>query len=409
MSESLFESDFNAVSDQDWIEKINKDLRGASFESLIWKLDDGSEIQPFYSHSRNASKDNEIHQAILAQLKTSSWKIIQDLRNTNKKEITKAIDSEVDEIICSVEDYSDKNKNLEYLADTKPSLESIIGIPTDNKIFIDPFTPWLNGEVKEFSFPLEGRNVFINGSYFHNAGATDQYDVSLTLSILNEHLHHFISNGINSKHIIIELGVGINFYLSIAKFRAIRILVQKLVELYDLDITFELRARTSEYWNSHKDQHTNLLRHTTMGLSAVLGSVDGLIVSPFEKANSQSLRLARNIQQLLKNESYLDKVDDMMAGSYLIEELTLLLIDKGWEEFRNIEAKGGFIALNNTGEIRDRILKQHTQRVAQLKNGEIVMIGVNKFHEEDSDSVIIKGAAESAPCCITKQVLSNEF
>jgi len=123
-----------------------------------------------------------------------------------------------------------------------------------------------------------------------------------------------------------------------------------------------------------------------MGLSAVFGSCDGLKITPFDKGSPLSYRMARNIQHLLKEEAYIDKVQDMMAGSYFIEELTLTFIDKVWESFREMEDRGGFISISRSGEIKKEIIKQHKKRVEGYKNLDSTMIGVNKFTLSDDDN-----------------------
>ena len=86
-----------------------------------------------------------------------------------------------------------------------------------------------------------------------------------------------------------------------------------------------------------ENENTNMIRATTMALSAVSGGVDTLDVLPSDYRNSPfGRRIARNVQHLLKMESYMDKVSDPSAGSYYIEQLTETIATKAWEKFQQM-------------------------------------------------------------------------
>ena len=89
--------------------------------------------------------------------------------------------------------------------------------------------------------------------------------------------------------------------------------------------------------------------------------------------------MARNQQLILKEESYLNKSSDISAGSYYIETLTDSIAEKAWEQFKVIETKGGFIACMKTNFIQNLISKDAEVLIEQLKEGKIVLVGVNKF------------------------------
>ena len=77
-----------------------------------------------------------------------------------------------------------------------------------------------------------------------------------------------------------------------------------------------------------------MIRTMTIAMSAVIGGVNRLTILPADqKANAFTTRIARNVQHLLKMESYLDRVIDPSSGSYYIEKLTKLLVEKTWEKF----------------------------------------------------------------------------
>ncbi len=389
MSSSLFESEFDAVTNQEWMDKIVKDLKGASYEKLNWNLDANTIIHPFYTQERNKEFDTTIHQEIVSQLKANSWLIIQDLKGAPKDEIEKALASDVSIIQRSEKDELLNKSSISCEITSKESLQSIRSKYLDIKLYTDPIKNWIEGNTQYVDLDLlleNDLNLSISSSPFHNAGADDILELALLLSSLNEYLHHLRSHEKTPKEINIEVAIGINFYSGVAKLRSLRILLKKLLDAYQLNgVKINIIASTSSYYNSHCDQHTNLLRHTTMGLSAVLGACDGLKISPFDNGSSLSYRMARNIQHLLKEEAYIDKVQDMMAGSYFIEELTLTFIDKVWESFREMEDREGLLKGLKSGEIKEVLNQQHQQRVKGYNAEENTMIGVNKFGLADEN------------------------
>ena len=94
MDKSLFKADFPEVSSREWMDKIVKDLRGKSLDSLQWKIDDSTIMEPYYTIHRNKEYDDPIHQTIIEQLRYNSWNIIQDLQGKNQEEIKKALTSD---------------------------------------------------------------------------------------------------------------------------------------------------------------------------------------------------------------------------------------------------------------------------------------------------------------------------
>ncbi|MEQ9362771.1 MAG: methylmalonyl-CoA mutase family protein [Leptospirales bacterium] len=117
-----------------------------------------------------------------------------------------------------------------------------------------------------------------------------------------------------------------------------------------------VHGRTSRWNQTVYDPHVNLLRATTETMSAALGACDAFTVLPFDFARSPDAtddlgaRLARNTQQVIKHEAYLDKVVDPAAGSYYLETLTDRIAKEGWALFQEIESAGGYLkAFANMG------------------------------------------------------------
>lgn len=137
-----------------------------------------------------------------------------------------------------------------------------------------------------------------------------------------------------------RFGVDTNYFFEIAKLRAFRILWNNLVKAYDPEMDFVavpyVHAAISTRSFTTTDMHSNLLRSTTAAMSALLGGADAVSIPPFNTAepDEQAVRLAANIQNLLRYESYMDRYRDAANGSYYIESLTRTFGEQAWEKFK---------------------------------------------------------------------------
>ena len=191
-----------------------------------------------------------------------------------------------------------------------------------------------------------------------------------------------------TKRIKFNFGISSNYFMEIAKFRAARWLWAEIVtahgEEYREVAKINQHAITSQWNMTLYDSYVNLLRTQTEAMSAALGGVDSITVLPFDtpygSSDDFSMRIARNQQLLLKEESHFDKVIDPSAGSYYIETLTSNIAHKAWELFLSIEQEGGFAGAVRDGKVQEKInatnrtrheaVAQRNQRVPQLcRNG----------------------------------------
>lgn len=139
----------------------------------------------------------------------------------------------------------------------------------------------------------------------------------------------------------VSISVGEKYFLEIAKIRALKILWINLLQTQSLPLSYpvlEARFRPSVYTG---DLYTNMIRSSTMAMSAVIGGVNRMVVLPYEAGREAAAsyppafgrRIARNVQHLLKMESHLDEISDAAAGSCYVETLTRQLAEKAWEKF----------------------------------------------------------------------------
>lgn len=200
-----------------------------------------------------------------------------------------------------------------------------------------------------------------------------------------------------------NFGVSSNYFIEIAKFRAARWLWAQIVKAYDPACTcppdcankeeenefchcaskIRMHARSSLWNMTVFDAYVNMLRTQTEAMSAAIAGVDSITVLPydevFKKSDDFSERIARNQQLLLKEECHLDKVVDPGAGSYYVEVMTHSVADAAWKLFLEVEDKGGFFAVANTGEVQSSVNESNMARKKLVATRRISLLGTNIF------------------------------
>lgn len=248
------------------------------------------------------------------------------------------------------------------------------------------------------------RTLNVNALSLNNAGAYIFQELGYALAWGNEYLNQLTEAGIPSaavaKRIKFNFGISSNYFLEIAKFRAARMLWANIVASYSPECLrdcdnkgsngecrcaskMKIHAETSSFNLTLFDAHVNLLRTQTEAMSAALGGVDSMTVTPFDKTyqtpDDFSERMARNQQLLLKEESHFDKVIDPAAGSYYIENLTVAIAEQAWKLFLEVEEAGGFYAALKAGSVQAAVNESNKARHKAVAQRREVLLGTNQF------------------------------
>lgn len=234
------------------------------------------------------------------------------------------------------------------------------------------------------------RTIGVNGYLLRQAGGDAVLELAAMLSMGVWAIDGLTDRGLAlesiTRRIAFLSGIGPSFFMEIAKFRALRVLWSRLVEAYGGQAEAGkawVRAKTSTYGWTRYDRHVNMLRATTEAFSAVVGGVDALTVTPFDRLTGEedefSRRIARNVQILLREESHLDRVADPAGGSYYVEWLTDQLIERAWQLFLEIDRQGGYLEALRAGSIQERIAVSHQNREKDLRKRKQVLVGINNY------------------------------
>ena len=184
---------------------------------------------------------------------------------------------------------------------------------------------------------------------YHSAGCSEAQELAIAMSTALNYVKLLNENGFNINKAFQQIAFTItcdtDFFLTISKFKAIRLLWQNIARECGAETknySAPTYAITAPRMMATTDPWTNILRCTTACFAATISGADAITVLPFDyhenktSQNDMSRRISRNTQLILQDESHLDQVIDPSAGSYLVESLTTELAKKSWEIFTEI-------------------------------------------------------------------------
>jgi len=245
-------------------------------------------------------------------------------------------------------------------------------------------------------------SISISGYHMHEAGATAVQELAYTLADGMDYVRAAQVRGLDidafAGRLSFFFGIGMNFFLEVAKLRAARTLWSKLMtELGAKDPRSKMlrtHCQTSGVSLTEQDPHNNVVRTTIEALAAVLGGTQSLHTNSFDEAialpTEFSSRIARNTQLILQHESRVTDVVDPLGGSYYIESLTADLVAKASELIAEVEAMGGMTRAVQQGLPKLEIEKAAALRQARVDRGEDVIVGVNRYRLDNEQPVEVR-------------------
>lgn len=475
MAEKLF-TEFPAVSTQQWDEVIVKDLKGADYEKkLVWRTMEGFNVRPYY-RAENLSSLKHLqfvpgeYPFVRGTCGNNHWKIRQTVgtgegvAEANKKALEllmKGVESinfcmggkaiteaefatlvkgiELPAVEINFSNCKGEAKNIisylvKYVEKQGWEPESIKGsvdydqlrrLTLKGAFCCD--TPFENvKEVALAAAPLRRfRSVGVSAYVFHNAGSTIVQELGFALAMGNEYLAQLTGLGLTigeaASKMKFTFAVSSNYFMEIAKFRAARMLWANIVSAYGeakpkCATKMRVHAVTSKWNQTVYDPYVNMLRGTTEAMSAALAGVDSLEVTPFDASFQHptdfSKRIARNVQLLLKEESYFDRVVDPAAGSYYIETLTASIAEEAWKLFKTVEEKGGYLEAFKAGFIQQILAETAQKRNMNIATRREILLGTNQYPNftEQLDKKILDKMAEGSDChCCSGKEEANKI
>ena len=241
--------------------------------------------------------------------------------------------------------------------------------------------------------------ISISGYHIQEAGANAALELAYTLADGKEYIRTAIAAGLNIDDFAPRLsffwGIGMNFYMEIAKMRAARLLWARIVAEFGPEnpksSMLRTHSQTSGWSLTEQDPYNNVVRTTIEAMAAVFGGTQSLHTNALDEAialpSEFAARIARNTQLILQEETGITKVVDPWGGSYMMESLTQSIADEAWRLIEEIEEAGGMAKAIETGMPKLRIEEAAAKKQARIDRGEDVIVGVNKYTIDEQDEV----------------------
>lgn len=235
------------------------------------------------------------------------------------------------------------------------------------------------------------RSVGVNARIWGDAGANAVQELAFALAGAVQYVGALQARGVCPEATFAKLrfqfAIGPTFFTEIAKFRAWRLLLTRVVAAHGappaVAAQTRVHAATGRWNKTLLDPHVNLLRVTTEALSAVLGGCDSLHIGPFDEPRGAtdefSRRIARNVHTLLADEFGFSDTADPAGGSWYVETLTDQLARKAWTLFQTIQARGGWVSALREGYPQRLVSETAAERADGVEKRRLPLIGTNQF------------------------------
>ena len=267
--------------------------------------------------------------------------------------------------------------------------------PTPSMKIIGDIIAYCSAHLPKFN------TISISGYHIQEAGANAALELAYTLADGKEYIQTAIAAGLQIDDFAPRLsffwGIGMNFYMEIAKMRAARLLWAEIVGGFaptnPKSSMLRTHCQTSGWSLTEQDPYNNIVRTTIEAMAAVFGGTQSLHTNALDEAialpSDFAARIARNTQLILQEETGIGQVVDPWGGSYMMEHLTNEMAAKARELIVEIDELGGMAAAIESGVPKLRIEEAAAKKQARIDRGEDVIVGVNKFQIDEQDVVDI--------------------
>ncbi|WP_227395201.1 methylmalonyl-CoA mutase [Jeotgalibacillus aurantiacus] len=244
-------------------------------------------------------------------------------------------------------------------------------------------------------------SISISGYHMQEAGAPADVELAYTLADGLEYVRTGIQAGIDIDQFAPRLsffwGIGMNYFMEVAKMRAARRMWATLLKQFDpqnpKSLALRTHSQTSGWSLTEQDPFNNVMRTLMEAHAAAMGHTQSLHTNALDEAialpTDFSARIARNTQLYLQDETGITDVIDPWGGSYYVEALTDQLMEKAWGHIEEIESLGGMTKAIETGLPKMRIEEAAAKRQAKIDSGRETIIGVNKYRLEQEEDIEI--------------------
>jgi methylmalonyl-CoA mutase len=418
MSDLKLGNEFGAPSQSDWLRAVETALRGKSIDSLNSTELAGFERQPLYTEANSQTAADQAglpgfapftrgaaplnnkflpwhiaQRIIIGRKGADNTAILTDLAGGVSALVldfsaqdldTKGLDALLADVMLDIAPLSLASAN----ADTARAVLELL-----DKSGIGDVPLYLNLSADDAASLVDltterpsARLMTANGAAFHAQGAGVPQELGWMLAELTEGLRALEAAGMDAAEalskITMTISADVDFFATLAKIRAARVLFANIAEAVDApDTPPQIHAETSLRAFSDVDPWVNILRATSAAMGAGIAGVDMLTVAPCSATsasdNALTRRIARNTQVILQEESHIGHVTDAAGGSWYVESLTQQFVESAWVEFQKIEAAGGLSAAGDT--INAALAEARAAFDAAVDKRAMPLVGVSEF------------------------------
>jgi methylmalonyl-CoA mutase len=251
-------------------------------------------------------------------------------------------------------------------------------------------------------------SISISGYHMQEAGATADLELAYTLADGIEYVRAGVAANLPVDRFAPRLsfffGIGMNFFMEVAKLRAARVLWAKLMKEFEpqdpRSLSLRTHCQTSGWSLAAQDVFNNIARTCIEAMAATQGGTQSLHTNALDEAlalpTDFSARIARNTQIVLQRESGTTRIIDPWGGSFFVERLTTDLATRTWGHIREVEELGGMTRAIDSGLPKLRIEEAAARTQARIDSAAQAVIGVNKFRprgEKPIDVLKVDNAA----------------
>jgi len=343
--------EFDGLPNEAWKARAQDDLPDKPLTSLDWKPFEKNNdfiLTPYYSNEQSKGLEylQEFHRSRFNHRGWNSYVSLNNQSSEFEKSIETITKSGANGVLIQVEDIDLFVKQLNKISNS--GLEIAIDTPNPSLLAEALFSTEPGHKFKYLisesnTLPLlENKWLDSNNCRKSICISSDQDSVGQQLT---DYLNNFnkVLEDAQSANIDIEdvcnrvfiySTTGSEFFIEIAKLRALRVIIKALLSAYKINSSreVEILCISPAYQNQSYNPHGSMIKSTYAGMSSIIGGCNTLIIEPHE--NSDLVQgVTAQISNILKEEAHLDKVNDPGAGSYFIENLTHQLINQTWSQF----------------------------------------------------------------------------
>jgi methylmalonyl-CoA mutase len=429
-------ADFAPATYEDWRKLVDGVLKGAPFEKLISKTYDGLPIEPIYPRAQNtapiAGRPAALPWQIMQRIDhpdaaAANAQAIQDLKNgasgltlvfagangaygfgldPTPQAIARALEGVFLDTGIAIELQIGPQSRMaaihlaEYIKQKglSPAFCNVrFGLDPLGACAVwgsSPYTwleiaPAVTSAIKGLAgLGFKGPFAAADGRVIHDAGGSEAQELAFVLACALAYLRAIEAAGVAldgaRRMIYARLSADADQFLSIAKFRALRLLWARVEQACGLaPESLFIAAGTAWRMLTQRDPYVNMLRGTMATFAAGIGGANSINILPHTLAiglpDAFARRVARNTQLVLLEESNLAKVADPAAGAGSIEALTWALCEAAWTLFQEIEKAGGVFAALQRDLIQTKVAATRKAREANIARRKEVLTGASAF------------------------------